>query len=170
MQFVVKHWLLAPALALASGAVWAQAYPTKPVTLVVPFSAGGPTDTVARTVGGAMQNHLKQTIVVENVVGAGGTIAPARVAKATPDGYTLLLAHIGMATSPALYRHLPFDPLKDFEYIGEVTDVPMTLVGKAALPPNNFKELLAYLKANGNKVNYGNAGLGSASHLCGLLF
>lgn len=158
------------ALAAAAAGAWAQAYPTKPVTMVVPFAAGGPTDTVARTLAGAMQTNLKQTVVVENVAGAGGTIAPSRVAKATADGYTILIHHIGMSTAPSLYRRLPYDALKDFEYIGEVTDVPMTLVGKAALSANNFTELLAYLKANGTKVNYGNAGLGSASHLCGLLF
>jgi tripartite-type tricarboxylate transporter receptor subunit TctC len=156
-------------LALASGA-WAQSYPTKPVTMIVPFSAGGPTDTVARTIGVAMQGILKQTVLVENVGGAGGTLGVARVARATPDGYTILLYHIGMSTSPALYRKLPFDPLKDFEYIGLVNEVPMTLIGKSTLQANNFKELLPWIKANGNKVNYGNAGLGAASHLCGLLF
>jgi tripartite-type tricarboxylate transporter receptor subunit TctC len=157
------------ALALASGA-WAQTYPTKPVTMIVPFAAGGPTDTVARTIGIAMQNALKQTVIVENVGGAGGTLGVARVARATPDGYTILIYHIGMATSPALYRKLPFDPLKDFEYIGLVNEVPMTFIGRSTLQANNFKELLAWIKANGNKVNYGNAGLGAASHLCGLLF
>ncbi|HLB14714.1 MAG TPA: tripartite tricarboxylate transporter substrate binding protein BugD [Burkholderiales bacterium] len=157
------------ALALASGA-WAQTYPTKPVTMIVPFAAGGPTDTVARTIGIAMQNALKQTVVVENVGGAGGTLGVARVARATPDGYTILIYHIGMATSPALYRKLPFDPLKDFEYIGLVNEVPMTFIGRSTLQARNFKELLAWIKANGNKVNYGNAGLGAASHLCGLLF
>jgi len=155
-------------LALASGA-WAQSYPTKPVTMIVPFSAGGPTDTVARTIGVAMQGVLKQTVLVENVGGAGGTLGVARVARATPDGYTILLYHIGMSTSPALYRKLPFDPLKDFEYIGLVNEVPMTLIGKSTLPASNFKELLPWIKANGTKVNYGNAGLGAASHLCGLL-
>jgi len=156
-------------LALASGA-WAQSYPTKPVTMIVPFSAGGPTDTVARTIGVAMQGVLKQTVLVENVGGAGGTLGVARVARAAPDGYTILLYHIGMSTAPALYRKLPFDPLKDFEYIGLVNEVPMTLIGKSTLQANTFKELLPWIKANGNKVNYGNAGLGAASHLCGLLF
>jgi tripartite-type tricarboxylate transporter receptor subunit TctC len=117
-----------------------------------------------------MQNALKQTVVVENVGGAGGTLGVSRVARATPDGYTILIYHIGMATAPALYRKLPFDPLKDFEYIGLVNEVPMTFIGRATLQANNFKELLAWIKANGNKVNYGNAGLGAASHLCGLLF
>jgi len=157
------------ALAAATGA-WAQTYPTKPVTMIVPFAAGGPTDTVARTISVAMQNVLKQTVLVENVGGAGGTLGVARVARATPDGYTILLYHIGMSTAPALYRKLPFDPLKDFEYIGLVNEVPMTLIGKSTLQANNFKELLAWIKATGNKVNYGNAGLGAASHLCGLLF
>jgi tripartite-type tricarboxylate transporter receptor subunit TctC len=138
--------------------------------MTVPYAAGGPTDTVARSLAAAMQPTLKQTIVVENVVGAGGTIAPSRVAKATPDGYTILIHHIGMSTAPALYRKLSYDALTDFEYVGEVTDVPMTLVGKSTLAAKDFKELLTYVKAHGNKVNYGNAGLGSASHLCGLLF
>ena len=134
------------ALAAAAGA-WAQ-YPTKPVTMIVPFAAGGPTDTVARSLGVAMQNTLKQTVLVENVGGAGGTIGVGRVAKASPDGYTILLHHIGMATAPALYRKLTFDPLKDFEYIGLVNDVPMTMIARANFPPNNFKEFLAYIKAN----------------------
>src|SRR5262245_51045954 len=114
-----------PLLALVvATAAWAQ-YPTKPITMIVPFAAGGPTDTVARSIAAAMQNTLKQTVLVENVGGAGGTIGVGRAAKSTPDGYTILMHHIGMATAPALYRKLTFDPLKDFEYIGEVTDVPM---------------------------------------------
>lgn len=145
-------------------------YPTRPVTLVVPFAAGGPTDTLARNLGQSMTRTLKQQIVVENRVGAGGTIGAAHVAKAKPDGYTILLAHIGMSTAPALYRKLPFNPLTDYEYIGQVADVPMTLLGAKKLPPNNFKEFLAYVKANKDKLTYGNAGLGAASHLCGLLF
>jgi tripartite-type tricarboxylate transporter receptor subunit TctC len=156
------------ALATATGA-WAQ-YPTKPVTMIVPFAAGGPTDTVARSIAIAMQNTLKQTVIVENVGGAGGTIGVNRVAKASPDGYTILLYHIGMSTAPALYRKLPFDPLKDFAYIGLVNEVPMTMIARANFPANNFKEFLAYIKANKTKVTMGNAGLGAASHLCGLLF
>jgi tripartite-type tricarboxylate transporter receptor subunit TctC len=160
-----------PIIALiASTGAWAQTYPTKPVTMIVPFAAGGPTDTVARTLGGAMQTTLKQTIVVENVGGAGGTIGVNRVAKAPADGYTILLHHIGMATAPFLYRTLTFDPLKNFEYIGLVNEVPMTLIGKTQLPPKNYKELLAYIKTNKDKVTLANAGLGAASHLCGLLF
>src|SRR5260370_6293061 len=117
-----------------------------------------------------MGRSLKQQLIVENVVGAGGTIAVARAAKAPPDGYTVLLHHIGMSTAPALYRTLTFDPLKDFEYIGEVADVPMTMIARGNFPAANFKEFLAYIKANKDNVSYANAGLGAASHLCGLLF
>jgi tripartite-type tricarboxylate transporter receptor subunit TctC len=154
---------------LGAGAALAQ-YPTKPISMIVPFSAGGPTDTVARSLAAAMQVHLKQTVIVENVAGAGGTLAPEKVSKAANDGYTILIHHIGMSTAPALYRKLRYDPVNDFEPIGDVADVPMTLIGRGNLAPNNFKELLAYVKQNKEKVNYGNAGLGSASHLCGLLF
>ena len=157
------------ALALAAPAAHAQ-YPTKPVTMMVPFAAGGPTDTVARALAVSMGKALGQTIVVENVPGAGGTIAPAKLKNSAPDGYTLLLAHIGMSTAPALYRSLPFKPLEDFELVGQVVDVPMTLIGKKDLPAKDFRELLAYVKANKDKVTLANAGIGSASHLCGLLF
>ena len=150
--------------------VHAQQYPTKVITMIVPFTAGGPTDTVARLVAKAMGDSLKQQVIVENVSGAGGTIAPARVAKATPDGYTILIHHIGMSTAPALYRKLPYDPLNDFEHIGLVNDTPMTIVAKKDLPPKDLKELIAYVKTNKEKVNYANAGLGAASHLCGMLF
>jgi tripartite-type tricarboxylate transporter receptor subunit TctC len=136
----------------------------------VPFAAGGPTDTLGRHLAQAMAKPLKQTIIVENTVGAGGTIAPTRVSRAAPDGYTLLLAHIGLATSVSLYRTLQYNPLTDFEMVGEVADVPMTLIARKDFPAANFKEFLAYLKANREKMSYGNAGIGSASHLCGLLF
>ena len=148
----------------------AQQYPTKVITLIVPFTAGGPTDTVARLVGKAMGDSLKQQIIVENVAGAGGTVAAIRVAKAAPDGYTILIHHIGMSTAPALYRKLPYDPLNDFEHIGLVNDTPMTLVARRDFPAKDLKELIAYVKANKEKVNYANAGLGAASHLCGMLF
>lgn len=148
----------------------AQDYPNKQIVLVVPFAAGGPTDTLGRHLGAVMTKVLKQQVLIDNTVGAGGTIGANKVAKARPDGYTVLLAHIGMSTAPALYRQLPFNPLADYEYIGQVADVPMTLIATKKLPPNNFKEFLPYLKANKAKLNYGNAGLGAASHLCGLLF
>jgi len=153
-----------------TGVALAQEYPTRLVTLVVPFAAGGPTDTLGRHLAQAMAKPLKQTVIVENTVGAGGTIAPTRVSKAAPDGYTILLAHIGLATSASLYRTLQYNPLTDFEMIGEVADVPMTLIARKDFPAANFKEFLAYLRANREKISYGNAGIGSASHLCGLLF
>lgn len=156
-------------LLMVAGAT-AQEFPTKQVSLAVPFAAGGPTDTLARNLAVAMTQHLKQQVVIENVAGAGGTLAANRIAKAKPDGYSLLIAHIGMATAPALYRKLPYNPLTDYEYIGQVADVPMTLIAKTGLPPDNLTELIAYVKKNKEKLNLGNAGLGAASHLCGLLF
>lgn len=147
-----------------------QPYPTKPISLVVAFPAGGPTDFIARTTAQSMQKTLGQQITVENVSGAGGTVGVGRVARANPDGYSLLVHHIGMATAPTLFRKLPFEPLQDFIALGAIADVPMTIVGRADFPPQSFGELLAYVKANGDKVSYANAGIGSASHLCGLLF
>jgi tripartite-type tricarboxylate transporter receptor subunit TctC len=158
-------------LATVTLAVAAQAYPDKPISIVVPFAAGGPTDRVARDLGVALSKQLKgQSIVIDNVGGAGGTLGAAKVAKAAPDGYTLLVHHIGMATSPALYRKMPYDTLGDFEYIGMINDVPMTLVGRPTLPANNYAELVKWLEVNKGKINLANAGLGAASHLCGLLF
>ena len=148
----------------------ADSYPTRPVTVVVPFAAGGPTDTVARLVAEVMSKDLGQQVVIENVGGAGGTLGAARVAKAAPDGYTLLLHHIGMATSATLYRKLPYDTTNGFEYVGLITEVPMTLVGRGDLEPKDMKGLLEYVKANKDKVTYANAGVGAASHLCGMLF
>ena len=136
--------------------------------MVVPFTAGGPTDTVARLVGESMQRTLGQTVIIENVGGAGGTIAMARVAKAAPDGYTVAVWHVGQATAPALYDNLRYDVINDFDSIGRITDVPMTLVSKTALPTKDVKELLAWIKAQNGKATYGHAGVGSASHLCAL--
>ncbi len=148
----------------------AQEYPARQIVLVIPFAAGGPTDTVGRHIAQLMTKTLKQQVIVENTAGAGGTVASNKVAKAKADGYTVLLHHIGMSTAPALYRQLPFNPLSDYEYIGQVADVPMTLIAGKKLAPNNFKEFMAHLKSNHAKMTYGNAGLGAASHLCGLLF
>jgi len=159
------------ALAAATLAAAAQAYPDKPITIVVPFAAGGPTDKVARDFAEALRKPLNgATVVIENVGGAGGTLGANKVAKAAPDGYTLLLYHVGMATSPALYRNLPYKTLDDFEYLGLINEVPMTLIGRPTLPANNYAELVKWLEANKGKVNLANAGLGAASHLCGLLF
>jgi tripartite-type tricarboxylate transporter receptor subunit TctC len=156
-------------IALIAGAAAAQEYPTKPLVMVVPFAAGGPTDTLGRHLAQLMSKSLKQQVLIDNTVGAGGTIAVGKVAKAKPDGYMLLLHHIGMSTAPALYRKLSFNPLTDFEYIGQVADVPMTVIAKKTLPPENFKDFIPYIAKNKEKLNYGNAGLGAASHLCGLL-
>ena len=165
----MKRTLIALSAMLAAGAALAE-YPEKPVTIVVPFAAGGPTDKVARDLGEVLRKGLNnQTVIIENVGGAGGTLGAAKVAKAAPDGYTVLLHHIGMATSPGLYRNLSYKTLDDFEYLGMVNEVPMTLVGRPNLPANNYAELVKWLEANKGKINLANAGLGAASHLCGLL-
>jgi len=167
----MRQWLrrLAVTVAALAGNVFAQGYPNHPVTLIVPFAAGGPTDVVARTIAASMTRTLGQTVVVENKLGAGGTIAANYVAKAAPDGYTIFIHHNGMATAPALYRKLPFNPLTDFEYIGQVADVPMTLLARKDFPPDTLKEYIAYVRANREKINLANAGLGAVSHLCGML-
>ena len=166
----MKRTLLATAALLATTAAFAD-YPEKPIMLVVPFAAGGPTDKVARDLAEVLRKGLNnQTVIIDNVGGAGGTLGAAKVAKAAPDGYTLLLHHIGMATSPALYRNMPYKTLDDFEYLGMVNEVPMTLIGRSTLPANNYAELAKWLEANKGKINLANAGLGAASHLCGLLF
>lgn len=165
---------LAP-LALFAFAVGAHAadFPDKgrPITLIVPFAAGGPTDRVARDLAEALRKPLGgATVLVDNAAGAGGSIGANKVAKASPDGYTLLLHHIGMSTMPTLVRNIPFKVESDFEYLGMINDVPMTLLGRPSLPANNFKELTTWIGQNKGKINLGNAGVGSASHLCGLLF
>jgi tripartite-type tricarboxylate transporter receptor subunit TctC len=162
--------LAAAAVTLYSFAAGAQTYPERTITVVVPFSAGGPTDTVTRLVAEAMSKDLGQQIIVENVGGAGGTLGAGRVASADPDGYTLLLHHIGMATSATLYRKLAYDTLNSFEYVGLVTEVPMTVVGRKDLEPTDLKGLVDYAKANKDTVTVANAGIGAASHLCGMLF
>ncbi len=162
------------ALAVAATAILAnaQTFPgTKPVTFVVPFAAGGPTDRVARDLAEAMRKAIPgSNFVVENVNGAGGTIGAAKVARAAPDGHTLLLHHIGMAAAPGLYRKLPYKVLEDFEFLGMINEVPMTIIGKPQLPANNYRDLENYIKANSGKLNIAHAGLGSASHLCGLMW
>ena len=171
MKKMPKLALIAIAAAASLGA-HAQDYPAKDktVTLVVPFTAGGPTDRVARDLAEALRKPLGVTVVVDNTAGAGSSIGAARVARATPDGYTLLLNHIGMSTMPALYRKLSFSVPNDFEYPGMVNDVPMTLIARPNIPANNMKELTGWIAQNKGKINLGNAGLGAASHLCGLMF
>ena len=165
-----KSLFAATALAatLIAGAAQAE-YPERTITMVVPFAAGGPTDTVARLVAESMSKDLGQQVIVENVGGAGGTLGAGRVASADPDGYTLLLHHIGMATSASLYRNLAYKPLEAFDYVGLVTDVPMTIVARKDLEPTDLKGLIDYMKANKDTVTVANAGIGAASHLCGML-
>ena len=160
----------AAALSLTALSAGAQTYPERSVTMVVPFAAGGPTDTVARLVAEAMSKDLGQQIIVENVGGAGGTLGAKQVADADPDGYKLLLYHIGMATSDTLYRNLPYKTLDAFEYVGLVTEVPMTILAKKDMEATDLKGLVDYAKANADKVTGANAGIGAASHLCGMLF
>jgi tripartite-type tricarboxylate transporter receptor subunit TctC len=167
----MKHLITAVALAALSLGAAAQTYPgDKPITIIVPFAAGGPTDKVARDLAEALRKPLGGQVIIENVAGAGGTLGHTKVAKASPDGYTLLLAHVAMATAPALYRKMQYDALTDFEYLGMINEVPMTLIARPSLPANNYAELAKWLDANKGKINLANAGLGSASHLCGLLF
>jgi tripartite-type tricarboxylate transporter receptor subunit TctC len=174
MQFnrrtILSGAIVAAASILASSSAMAQGnFPTKPITIIVPAAAGGPTDTVARLIGESMGRTLGQTILVENVGGAGGTIGMARASKSAPDGYTLAIWHIAHATAPALYDSLKYDVVNDFDHIGRITDVPMTLVSKPALAANNVTELLAWIRSTGDKAVYGHAGIGSASHLCMLM-
>src|SRR3954462_11928707 len=166
------HRVLAVAVAACAAGAGAQDFPAgKPITIVVPFAAGGPTDRVARDLAEAMRKPLGGiSIVVDNAGGAGGSIGANKVAKSAPDGHTLMLHHIGMATMPTLVRNIPFKVDSDFEYLGLVNEVPMTLIGKPSLPANNYKELTSWIAQNKGKINLGNAGVGSASHLCGLLF
>jgi tripartite-type tricarboxylate transporter receptor subunit TctC len=165
--------LLILAVAATSLFANAQTYPgSKPISIVVPFAAGGPTDRVARDLAEALRKAMggSANFVVENVNGAGGTIGATKVAKANPDGHTLLLFHIGMASTPALYRKLQYKPLEDFEYLGMINEVPMTLIGKPQLPANTYRDFENYIRANSGKLNIAHAGLGSASHLCGLMW
>lgn len=165
-----KLFVVSAISALFSVVGYAQTYPSKPISLVVPFVAGGPTDRVARDLAEAMRKPLGDaTIIIENVLGAGSSIGANKVAKASPDGYTIMLNHIAMATMPNLLRNMPFKIDSDFEYLGMINEVPMTVISKPTLPAKNYKELVAWLNQNKGKINLGNAGVGSASHLCGLM-
>ena len=172
MNNILKPLALAAFVLAAAFTAHAADFPAsgKPVTIIVPFAAGGPTDKVARDLAEALRKPLGTTVIVDSAAGAGGSIGANKVAKAANDGYTLLLTHIGMATMPSLVRNIPFKVESDFEYLGMINDVPMTLIGRPTLPANNFKELASWIGQNKGKINLGNAGVGSASHLCGLLF
>ena len=167
----MKKSLALAVAATAAMALHAQDFPAgKPITIVVPFAAGGPTDRVARDLAEAMRKPLDGiSIVIDNAAGAGSTIGNAKVARARADGYSLLLTHVGMATTPVLYRKLSYNYETDFEYLGMINDVPMTVIGKPQLEANSFQELREWVAKNAGKTNLGNAGIGSASHLCGLL-
>jgi tripartite-type tricarboxylate transporter receptor subunit TctC len=166
--FTKKLSIVAAGVLLSTGAAHAQ-YPDKAITMVVPFAAGGPTDTVARAIAEAMRPAMGQSIVVENKGGAGGTIGVTAVARAATDGYTILLMHVGFSTAPSLYKKLNYDPFTSFEPVGLVVDSPMTIVARPDFPPNNMKEFVAYVKQNAGKLNLANAGIGAASHLCGTM-
>jgi tripartite-type tricarboxylate transporter receptor subunit TctC len=145
-------------------------YPEDTITIIVPFAEGGPTDTVTRLIAEPMAAELGGEVIVQNVEGAGGTVAAEQAANAEADGYTVLMHHIGMSTAPTLYPDLAYDPLEDFEMIGLVTEVPMTFVGSPDFEPTTMEELVAYVEENIDTVTYANAGVGAASQLCGLLF
>lgn len=170
IRTITKRALLTTAAAvLLAPSAFAQAYPDKPITMIIPFSAGGPTDTVGRIFAQSMTAYLKQQVIVENVGGAGGTLGAARVARSEPNGYTIFLHHIGQSTAPALYRKLSYNAADDFTPIGLVADVPMTLVARKDFPAADLKGLISYVQTHKDKVTYANAGMGSASHLCGML-
>ena len=161
---LLNKLLAAAAITVAASPAFAD-YPERTITVVVPFAAGGPTDTVTRLVAEAMSKDLGQQVLVENVGGAGGPLGAKKHADAAHDGYTLLLHHIGMATSDTLYRNLPYKTLDAFEYVGLVTEVPMTLLGRKDLEPTDLKGLIEYAKANKDTITVANAGIGAASHL-----
>ena len=165
----MRRVTLAAALLVAAGSAAAQDYPGRPITIVVPAAAGGPTDTISRVTAQAMSKLLGQQILIENVGGAGGTIGTGRVVRAAPDGYTLLIFHVGLATAATLYRQLPYDTKQAFAPVGLITDAPMTIIARSDFAPNTLGELIPHLKSR-EKTTIGNAGVGSAAHLCGLLF
>jgi tripartite-type tricarboxylate transporter receptor subunit TctC len=165
-----RTWGLAVASVLLAGVGAARAeFPEKPVTLVVPFAAGGPSDKIARDLAEALRKKLNQTVIVENVGGAGGTLGTAKVATASADGYTLLVHHIGFATAPTLYRKLPYKGIEDFAYLGLINEAPSTLIGRTSLPAKSFADLRKWIATDPTQVNLAHAGVGSASHLCGLM-
>jgi tripartite-type tricarboxylate transporter receptor subunit TctC len=161
--------IAAAALGLAMGSALAQDYPSRLITLVVPFAAGGPSDAIGRLLAQSMSTTLKQQVVIENVAGAGGTTAAARVAKAEPDGHTLLIHHIALPAGASLYKNLAYDTVKDFETLGLVNFGPMVLASKKDFAASEAKDLLSKLKADGPKITLAHAGIASNSHLCGLL-
>jgi tripartite-type tricarboxylate transporter receptor subunit TctC len=169
----MKKKLFAAAVAVAvqiAPAVLAQNYPSRPITMVVPLSVGGSTDVIGRIIAQGMGEALGQTIVVENTTGAGGTIGEGRISRATPDGYTIGIGQWGTNVATGAIYKLPYDLMKDFEPIGLIATQPFFIVARKTMPANNLKELLAYLRQNGDKTNVGNSGVGSPSHVSAILF
>ena len=165
-----KIMLAIAGLGVVSMPAAAQEFPSRPVTLMMPYAAGGPGDTITRIIGQGMGKVLGSQFVVENTAGAGGTVGTAKVAAAPPDGHSLLVMHFGHAANTALYRNLRYDAVRDFEPIGLIAESPMALVAKKNFPADNLRDFIADVKANNTRVTHGHAGIGSASHLCGLLF
>ncbi len=165
----MRRMMLAAVFVAFAGSALAQDYPSRPITIVVPAAAGGPTDTISRVTAQAMSKVLGQQVLIENVGGAGGTLGTGRVVRAAPDGYTLLIYHVGLATAATLYRQLPYDTKQAFAPVGLITDAPMTIIARSDFQPNTLSELVSYLKSR-EKTTIGNAGVGSAAHLCGMLF
>lgn len=167
------RWMARIGLTLCTAAlafqVAAQDFPSKPVTMVMPYAPGGPGDVITRVFAAAMQKPLGQQIVVDNPAGASGSIGSARVARAKPDGYTLLMIHVSHATNQAMFKSLPYHPVDDFEPIGRATSGPMLIAARNGFPAKNLNEFVAYAKANAPKISLAHAGIGSASHLCGLM-
>lgn len=166
----MRFLALLAAAAVTIGTAQAADFPNRTITVMVPFAAGGPTDAIARMAAEGMGKALGSQIVVENVTGAGGTLASTRLSRAEPDGYTLMVHHIGISTAPALYRKLQFDTKTAFQPIGLISDAPMTVIARPDFSANTLQELVAKIKSDGTKLTYANAGLGAASHLCGTLF
>jgi len=158
-------------LALTVAPVAAQTYPTHPITMIVPYPAGGPSDVVARIMADGMSRHLGENVIIENVGGAGGTLGTGRAAEASPDGYTLLAASMGShVAAPAFYPNLKYDSTKDFEPIGLTSNAPAAVVARADFPASNLKDFIAYVKANPDKAKQAHGGVGSSSHMACLLF
>lgn len=158
--------LAAVALSFQAGA---QDFPSKPITMVMPYAPGGPGDTITRVFAGAMQKHLGQQIVVDNTAGASGSIGTAKVARARADGHTLLMIHVSHATNMVMYKNLPYHPVDDFEPIGRATSGPMLITARNEFPAKDLAEFVSYVKANASKISLAHAGVGSASHLCALM-
>ena len=147
-----------------------DAYPSKPITLIVPYAPGGGSDLLGRVLAEGLHARLNQTVVVQNLAGAGSVVGSQQVAKAKPDGYTLLINHMGLSTIPALYKKVAFDPLGSFEFVGLYAEAPMMIMARKAFAPQTFAELVAYVKAHPDKFTMASAGMGSATHLCAILF